>query len=241
MFQAQQSLKQDEQKKRLAQIIAKQGIVEAERELAPYDSFVAIPLLIQLFKRENEQIHRRKLLIFGLAGTYLGLAVLCEILKRELINFPFLVFILAVGEWRDRQKKKALQRIESLATLLADRIKQAARSELGALLELAPHAWENTTLQVPLRDRLAHLLARTPTDELLVLTSEQRAGLQFATHKAIDETDYNNIFEPLAVAGLLALGSLKDKSLKKVADDVRTVHKCEQVRAATAEYLEAVR
>ena len=46
MFQAQQSLKQDEQEKRLAQIIAKQGIVEAERELAPTD---------ELFQLTSEQ------------------------------------------------------------------------------------------------------------------------------------------------------------------------------------------
>jgi hypothetical protein len=120
-------------------------------------------------------------------------------------------------------------------------VKRAERSELGCLLELAPLAWTNAALLSPVRDRLAYLLPRTPTGELLQLTLTQRTGLQIVTQKAIDEARYNDFFEPLAVAGLLTLGSLKEASLRDGATWAAYNHPSAHIVAAATEYLEAIR
>ena len=237
MFQAQQSLKQDGREKRLAQMIAQQGIVDAERELARYEPSAAIPLLTRLLKKEHQEVRRRKYLIFAMLGVYILACIIYYSLSHKLIQFPFYIFLFTSGGWRNSNKKKSLQRVEALATLLIDRVKRAERTELGALLELAPLAWENATLQSPVRDRLAYLLSRTPTDELSQLPQAAHVGLQFVTRKAIEEAPYNNFFEPLAIAGLLALGSLNDRNLSPQAQDARVAHQSERVRAAAEEYL----
>ena len=65
----------------------------------------------------------------------------------------------------------------------------------------------------------------------------QRTALQFVTRKAIDEARYNDFFEPLAVAGLLALGSLRDFSLGGQAWEATRLHTREHIRMAAEEYL----
>jgi hypothetical protein len=238
-MQVQQTRTEKEREKRLAQIIKSQGVVDAKRELVRYEPEVAFALLIHLFTKEataTKRLNQVLVIVFCLYFTLVSLWCTKNLHGSglwPLFTIPIWNFL----GWRKNKKQAALLRIESLATLLTDRIKQAERSDLGTLLTLAPLAWENATLQVPLRDQLASLLARTPTDELFHLTLEQRTGLQIATRKAIDEARYNDFFEPLAVAGLLALGSLKDISLKNVAERAVLQHTRGHVCAAAEEYL----
>ncbi|MCX6365979.1 MAG: hypothetical protein NTX57_04640 [Armatimonadetes bacterium] len=236
-MQVQQTRTEKEREKRLAQIIKSQGVVDAERELARYEPEAAIPLLTRLLKKEHQRIRHRKYLIFALLSVYILICIGYYWHSHKLIHFPFYIFLFTSGGWRDSNKRKSLQRVEAVATLLVDRVKRVERTELGALLALASLAWESATLQNPVRDRLASLLARTPTDELFRLTLEQRTGLQIATRKAIDEARHNAFFEPLAVAGLLALGSIKDTSLKNVAERAVLQHTRGHVCASAEEYL----
>ena len=237
MMQAQTTRSEQEREKRLVTIIKSQGVVDAERELSRYEPGVALPLLIKLLTKETQAIQQRKRLVFVCLAAFLGGMLLYRIFTKGFPNiFPFFVF-WGIGSWRDKSKKQGNQHIDALATLLMERVKRAERSELGALLELAPLAWENAILLAPVRDRLASLLPRTPTDELFRLTLEQRTGLQVATRKAIDEARHNAFFEPLAVAGLLALGSLKDSRLRKEASTAAAQHSRGHVCAAAEEYL----
>jgi hypothetical protein len=230
-----------EREKRLARLIKNQSVADVERELAHYEPEVALALLIHLYTKESTANTRFNHVLALVLCLYFTLVTLwCTKNLHGSGLWPlFTIPIWNFLGWCKNRKQAALLRIESLATLLTNRLKQAERSELGTLLALAPVAWESAILQIPLRDQLAHLLARTPVDELSQLSSEAHVGLQFVTRKAIEEAPYNAFFEPLAIAGLLALGSLKDPSLVGSAQDTKVDHKCEQVRAAAAEYLEA--
>ncbi|WP_309714638.1 hypothetical protein [Armatimonas sp.] len=241
-MQVQKTRTEKEREKRLMQLIVQQGVVGTERELARCEPETVLPLLTRLYTKETLVITRiRSVVTVGLC-TYFSLIILYYVVSQHFYGlWPlFTIPVWNLLGWRTKKKQAALQRLELLATLLLERVKLAPRSELGTLLDLAPQAWESAILLIPIRDRLAHLLARTPTNELFLLTPEQRAGLQFATRKAIDEAHHNDFFEPLAVAGLLALGSLKDRNLGGQAGDARVAHKCERIRMAAEEYLRAL-
>ena len=153
--------------------------------------------------------------------------------------FPFYIFFFG---WRGSKKKGQLKNAEKLAQLLPLYIKQAGRSELGALLELAGLVWKSPPLNSLLRDRLATLLPWTPTDELLLLTQMQRSSLRLVTANAIQEFRDNAFYEPLATAGLLALGTLGDQGVLKQAQGI-TLQQTQgrvgaaRVGAAAEEYL----
>ena len=123
----------------------------------------------------------------------------------------------------------------------AERLIHRVRELVGLIASLgrlpAPLVWEQEVLKTALRDRLAHLLPRTPTDELVLLTPLQRAGLRQITRRAIEESRSMSFYEPLAVAGLLAMGSLRDPGARSAANSALLQHSRGHVCAAAEEYL----
>ena len=123
----------------------------------------------------------------------------------------------------------------------------AQRADLPLVLEVAGEllpSEENIagrTAKAALTQTLTRLLPTVPVDELLVLTPLQRKALRCVTIEAIDASRREQSQETLAVAGLLALGSLKDTGLIAVAAQVSQRHTRGHVCAAAEEYLAALR
>ncbi len=231
---AQQPLSQKEQESRLRTVLAMTDPATQERELARFEPSVRIALLGQVLQKEKQALLQRRWLTITLLIAclliFLGLALISE----KFPSFPFYIFFFIFS---NTQKKAWQQRQTLLAKFLPEWIKHSPRNELGALLDLAPLVWEQEALKVALRDRLAHLLPRTPTDELGQLTPSQRAGLRHVTRHAIETSRPLSFYEPLAVAGLLAMGSLCDPGVRSAAQGVLNRHTRGHVCAAAEEYL----
>ncbi len=240
MLQAQRSRSEEERAKRFREVMEKQTVLDAERELARFEPQSVLPLITRILQKE-QKIQRQRLWIIG---TFLVIVLTAYVLRLALTRhlpgfFPFYIFFFG---WRGSKKKGQLKNAEKLAQLLPLYIKQAGRSELGALLELAGLVWKSPPLNSLLRDRLATLLPWTPTDELLLLTQMQRSSLRLVTANAIQEFRDNAFYEPLATAGLLALGTLGDQGVLKQAQGI-TLQQTQgrvgaaRVGAAAEEYL----
>ena len=147
------------------------------------------------------------------------------------------MFLPFVYNWHEAVGKKQKKRIEILVQLLPLSLKKAERSDLGVLLELAPRVLDHQSLANQFRDVIARLLARTPTDELQGLTEPQREGLRLVTIHALKETVYNTFYDPLAIAGLLTLGTLGDPGVLRDAQVVTLQQPPSRVCAAADEYL----
>ncbi|WP_394796323.1 hypothetical protein [Armatimonas sp.] len=234
MLQAQKTRPEEERARRFREVLEKQTVLDAERELARFEPQTVLPLITRILQKEQE-IQRQRLWIIV---TFLVIVLTAYVLRLALTRhlpgfFPFYIFFFG---W-SRNKKRQLKHTEKLAQLLPLYIKQAGRSELGALLELAGLVWESPPLNSLLRDRLATLLPWTPTDELLLLTQVQRSSLRLVTTSAIQEFRDNAFYEPLATAGLLALGTLGDQGVLKQAQGITLQQTQGRVGAAAEEYL----
>ena len=234
MLQAQKSRSEEERARRFREVLDKQTVLDAERELARFEPQTVLPLITRILQKE-QVIQRQRLWI---VGTLLVIVLTAYVLRLALTKhlpgfFPFYIFFFG---WRGN-KKRQLKHEEKLAQLLPLYIKQAGRSELGALLELAGLVWNSPPLNSLLRDRLATLLPWTPTDELLLLSEAQRSSLRLVTASAIEEFRDNAFYEPLAIAGLLALGTLGDQGVLKHAQGLTLRQTQGRVGAAAEEYL----
>lgn len=79
-----------------------------------------------------------------------------------------------------------------------------------------------------------------PTDELICFCDRHRETLARITQEAIEKSRKDENQEPLAVAGLLALATLKDQTLYAFVSYLPPEHTRRRVQAAVAEYLEAL-
>lgn len=231
---AQQPLSQKEQESHLRALLAMTDPVTRERELARYEPSVGIPLITSLLQNEKQTMQRSHRLGFVLVAAFLLMILALRLENGKFTNFPFFLFFFF---FTNNRKKSWQQRLEQVTLFLPEWIKRSNRADLGALLELAPLVWEQEALKTALRDRLAHLLPRTPTDELVLLTPLQRAGLRHVTRRAIEESRIMSLYEPLAVAGLLAMGSLRDPGARSAANSALLQHSRGHVCAAAEEYL----
>ena len=231
---AQQPLSQKEQESRLRTVLEMTDSATRERELVRYEPSVGIPLVTSLLQNEKQAMQRSHRLGFVLVAAFLLMILAIRLDSGKFPSTPFFLFFFF---FTNNRKKSWRQRLEQLALFLPEWIKRANRMDLGALLELAPLVWEQEVLKTALRDRLAHLLPRTPTDELVLLTPLQRAGLRQITRRAIEEARIMSLYEPLAVAGLLAMGSLRDPGARSAANSALLQHSRGHVCAAAEEYL----
>ncbi|WP_395137973.1 hypothetical protein [Armatimonas sp.] len=235
MLQAQKTRPEEERARRFREVLEKQTVLDAERELARFEPQTVLLLITRILQKERETQRQRLWIVGTLLGIVLTAYVLRSALTRHLPGFfPFYIFFFG---WRGSKKKGQLRHTEKLAELLPLYIKQAGRGELGVLLELAWLVWESPPLNSLLRDRLATLLPWTPTDELLLLTQAQRSSLRLVTASAIQEFRDNAFYEPLATAGLLALGTLGDQGVLKQAQGITLRQTQGRVGAAAEEYL----
>ena len=231
---AQQPHSQKEQESRLRTVLEMTDPVTRERELARFEPAVGISLLTRVLTKEHRGQRRSRWLGIALVVTFLLMILALRLESGKFPSFPFYLFFFA---FNNSKKKAWRQRLEQVALFLPEWIKRASRTDIGALLELAPLVWEHETLKMALRDRLAHLLPRTPTDELALLSPLQRAGLSLITRRAIEESRLMSLYEPLAVAGLLAMGSLRDPGARSAANSTLLQHSRGHVCAAAEEYL----
>ncbi|WP_395091560.1 hypothetical protein [Armatimonas sp.] len=235
MLQAQKSRSEEERAKRFREVLDKQTVLDAERELARFEPQTVLPLITRILQKEK-QVQSQRLWIVGTLLVIVLIAYgLRSVLTRHLSGFfPFYIFFFG---WSEKKKKGQFKHTEKLAQLLPPYIKQAGRSELGTLLELAGLVWKSPPLNSLLRDRLAMILPWTPTDELLLLTEAERSSLRLVTASAIEEFRDNAFYEPLAIAGLLALGTLGDQGVLKHAQGLTLRQTQGRVGAAAEEYL----
>lgn len=234
MLQAQRSRSEEERAKRFREVLDRQTVLDAERELARFEPQTVLPLITRILQKE-QQIQQQRLWSLWIVGSLLVIVLTGYVWRSALTGFfPFYIFFIG---WSGNKKKGQLKHTEKLAQLLPLYIKQAGRSELGALLELAGLVWNSPPLNSLLRDQLAALLPWTPTDELLLLTQVQRSSLRLVTASAIEEFRDNAFYEPLAIAGLLALGTLGDQGVLKHAQGLTLRQTQGRVGAAAEEYL----
>ncbi|WP_309714635.1 hypothetical protein [Armatimonas sp.] len=236
------------QKKKLWQQLKHSSPDAAKKTLSILPCERALVLLTTLMQRDNQRVHfcwfffravAIPLMCLGIAYSIWSITsgVAKDPFTRGINTLVLLIYLPLVARYRGTSKRN-----KTIFTLLPDLLSRATRAELGAVLEFGSHAALSPLAKAPdsldkLFQWLGHVLPRTPLDDLEALSPEARHGLRLLTQEAIEKSKTEQKAEALAVAGLLALGSLKDTSLKKVADGVRAVHKSEQVRAAAAEYL----
>ena len=159
---------------------------------------------------------------------------------RGINTLALLIYLPLVARYRGTSKRN-----KTIFTLLPDLLSRATRAELGAVLEFGSHAALSPLAKAPdsldkLFQWLGHVLPRTPLDELRMLSPEATQGLRLLTQEAIEKSKKEPKAEALAIAGLLALGSLKDTSLKKAAELVNLQHCNGHVCAAAEEYLSLI-
>lgn len=152
---------------------------------------------------------------------------------------PILALFLTMG--LNSLRKSAGQRPkhcrETALLVLPNILKQVGRQELGLLLELAPWVLDHQPAGSQVRDLLGRLLPRVPTDELQALTTPQRAALQTVTVHALGEARENPFFEPVAIGGLLALGTLQESALADELKRLEAHQTTPRLHAAAQEYL----
>ncbi|WP_309709643.1 hypothetical protein [Armatimonas sp.] len=211
----------------------------ARETLAPLESSDALQLLIRVLARDETKTVRKSLLTksifvvsFGLLGTWALFHIFRDPSKFDSDSLLpvgialFIATILSGAQTYSPHNRAVL--------LIPDLLPRLSRTDLSLVLELASQAKLD---DLALLSWLGHGLGRMPIDELAALSPEARQGLRLLTKEAIERSKTEQQAEALAIAGLLALGSLKDTSLKNVAERAVLQHTRGHVCAAAEEYL----
>jgi hypothetical protein len=117
-------------------------------------------------------------------------------------------------------------------------VQRAGRESLGVVLQLARFEPPSSVAeQSAYREFLEVALVRAPTDELQALTEPQRRALRATAQVALKRSHTDTRYAQLASAGLLALGTLRDPTLRDKATQTTAHHPSSTVQAAAVEYL----
>jgi hypothetical protein len=212
----------------------------ARQTLAPLEASDALQVLVRVLARDEQKtlrqvriIRRILMIIFCLLIVTNLIAVIHGSFKPDFGTFSTPIMLLSlILTMRDMQPVS--ERKKMATDLLPELVPRLKRTDISFVLELTPQAKRD---DLALVSWLGHGLGRMPLDELVALSPKARQGLRLLTQEAIEKSKTEQKAEALAIAGLLALGSLKDTSLKKVAEQAVLQHTRGHVCAAAEEYL----
>jgi hypothetical protein len=213
---------------------------DAEETLALVAPQQALRSLTELVAVSTKRHRWYKLVANTLYGSLLGALVLYAVFIGSFSPMISVFVLMGLNSFRKSAGQRPKYCRETALLVLPNILKQVGRQELGLLLELAPWVLDHQPVGSQVRDLLGRLLPRVPTDELQALTSPQRAALQTVTVHALGEARENPFFEPVAIGGLLALGTLQDPALVQELKKLQEHQPTHRLYAAAQEYLEAL-
>lgn len=217
----------------------------AESTLRLYPPAEVFAVLGEILEGERQRARRRRavdeMLRFGLSAAYLIWFVYGFAWDQlGLFLAAFLALRLLQGAIRSYCRSLSL-REKNVRFVLPSLVERAPRSDLEHVLTVPltgaknPEPGEWAVLQ-----KLGSWLARLPEDELALLSHEARRGLRRLTPYAITLSRKDPRAEELAIACLLALGSLKDRTATQSARSAAEKHPRGHVSAAAEEYLSQI-
>ena len=238
-----------EQGKTLWELLAEETSVPAEASLASLSTNESLMLLSELYTRTQESIvkgTKRQFWAFVIGITGYIIYLVGPFPRNLFVNGVLFALITYGYSFQSEQKRLFLRQTNILRLIpglitASDRFVLGSLFELAVVLQKARLSGNDREMRIQLQILLSQLLALAPTDALQSLSQEQKVSLRMLTEQALDVCWGDPRYEPLAIAGLLALSSLNDRNLNTQAQDARVAHKSEQVRAAAEEYLEAIR
>jgi hypothetical protein len=202
--------------------------------VAPHEALRSLTTLVAVSTTRRRWY---RLVANTLFGSALGVCVLYAVYLGSPSALLACFLMLGLNSLRKSAGQRPKHCRETALLVLPGVLKQVGRQELGLLLELAPWVLDHQPVGSQVRDLLGRLLARVPTDELQALTAPQREALRLVTVHALGEARENPFFEPVAIGGLLALGTLNEATLVHELKKLQEHQTTPRLYAAVQEYL----